>query len=108
MTKPEGQKPKTEGTHLMSVKPKKKNAKDSAAQRLRERYVRVVKIGDKWNAYLTIGVQFFSVVEQTSRERAQWFGRMLGIALGRLVEDEVNRRGAEGAETQPEGEGDGR
>ena len=44
-----------------------------------------MKIGDKWNTYLQIDHQGFCVVEQTSRHRAQWFGKMLAIALERML-----------------------
>jgi hypothetical protein len=44
-----------------------------------------VKIGEHWNTYLQIDQQGFCVVEQTTRDRAQWFGKMLAIALDRLV-----------------------
>lgn len=53
--------------------------------RLRRRYVRTVKIGDKWNTYLQIDHQGFCVVEQTCRQRAQWFGKMLAAALERML-----------------------
>lgn len=53
--------------------------------RLRRRYVRTVKIGDHWNTYLQIDHQGFCVVKQTTRERAQWFGKMLAVALDRLI-----------------------
>lgn len=53
--------------------------------RLRRRYTRVVKIGDKWNTYLQIDHQGFCVVEQTCRQRAQWFGKMLAVALERML-----------------------
>lgn len=53
--------------------------------RLRRRYTRVVKIGDKWNTYLQIDHQGFCVVEQTVRQRAQWYGKMLAISLARML-----------------------
>jgi hypothetical protein len=53
--------------------------------RIRRRYTRVVKIGDKWNTYLQIDHQGFCVVEQTCRHRAQWFGKMLAVALERML-----------------------
>lgn len=53
--------------------------------RLRRRYVRTVKMGDQWNTYLQIDHQGFCVVEQTTRARAQWFGKMLAIALDRML-----------------------
>jgi hypothetical protein len=52
---------------------------------MRKKCVRVVKIGDKWNTYLQIDHQGFCVVEQTTRQRAHWFGKMLAVALVRLV-----------------------
>lgn len=55
--------------------------------RLRRRYTRVVKMGDKWNTYLQIDHQGFCVVEQTCRHRAQWFGKMLAVALERMLAD---------------------
>ena len=64
--------------------------------RLRRRYTRVVKIGDQWNTYLQIDHQGFCVVEQTTRERAQWFGKMLAVALDRMLSANVRhepRRG---------------
>jgi len=54
---------------------------------MRKKCVRVVKIGDKWNTYLQIDHQGFCVVEQTTRQRANWFGKMLAVALVRLVQD---------------------
>ena len=53
--------------------------------RLRRRYVRTVKIGDKWNTYLQIDHQGFCVVEQTCRHRARWFGKNLAVALERML-----------------------
>lgn len=53
--------------------------------RLRRRYVRTVKIGDKWNTYLQIDHQGFCVVEQTCHHRARWFGKNLAIALERML-----------------------
>lgn len=53
--------------------------------RLRRRYTRVVKMGDYWNTYLQIDHQGFCVVEQTTRARAQWFGKMLAVALDRML-----------------------
>ena len=53
--------------------------------RLKKKYVRVKKIGDKWNTYLQIDHQGFTVVEQTTKKRAEWFGRMLAIALTRVI-----------------------
>ena len=56
-------------------------------RQLQNRYVRVVKIGDRWNTYLQIDHQGFCVVEQTSHQRARWFGKMLAIAIAVLRED---------------------
>jgi hypothetical protein len=57
-------------------------------KRLRKRYTRVVKIGDKWNTYQQIDHQGFKVVEQTTKRRAEWFADMLAIALQRLIQKE--------------------
>jgi len=47
--------------------------------------VRVVKMAEKWNTYLMIDHQSFSVCEQTTKKRAQWFGKMLAVSLQRLI-----------------------
>lgn len=52
-----------------------------------KKYVRVVKIEDKWNTYLQIDHQGFSVVEETTLKRARWFGKQLAIALERLLDN---------------------
>ncbi len=64
----------------------KKTADSAAAnvRRLRRKYVRVAKVDGKWNAYLQIDHQGFCVVEQTTKRRAEWFGKMLAIALARV------------------------
>jgi cysteinyl-tRNA synthetase len=53
-------------------------------RRMKEKYVRVKKMGDKWNTYLQVDHQGFSVVEQTTKKRAEFFGKMLAIALARV------------------------
>jgi hypothetical protein len=53
--------------------------------RMKKKYVRVRKMGDKWNTYLQIDHQGFSVVEQTTKKRAEFFGKMLAIALSRVT-----------------------
>ena len=58
--------------------------------RLRRRYVRTVKIADKWNTYLQIDHQGFCVVEQTDYHRARWFGKNLAVALERMLEAKDN------------------
>ena len=52
--------------------------------RMKKKYVQVKKMGDKWNTYLQIDHQGFSVVEQTTKKRAEFFGKMLAIALSRV------------------------
>ena len=88
--------------NFMPTKTKNTSAKRSASlvgyermvSRLRRRYTRVVKIGDQWNTYLQIDHQGFCVVEQTSRARAQWFGKMLAIALDRMLSANTELRNA--------------
>lgn len=58
-------------------------------ERLRRRYTRVVKIGDKWNCYLQVDHQGFCVVEQATRRRARWYAKMLAVALTRLRDDSM-------------------
>lgn len=60
---------------------------NQSISKLRRRYVRVVKIADKWNTYLQIDHQGFCVVERTDYRRAQYFGKMLAVALNRMIED---------------------
>ena len=52
---------------------------------VKEKYVRVVKINGKWNAYLQIDQQGFCVCEQTTKKRANWYADMLSVALERLM-----------------------
>jgi hypothetical protein len=66
----------------------KKNGAKNPERILRKRYVRVVKMGEEWCTYLQIDHQGFCVVSETSKRRAEWYGRMLGIALARMVERE--------------------
>jgi len=54
----------------------------------KKKYTRVVKTGDAWNTYLQIDQQGFCVVEQTTKRRAEWFARMLAIAIERMLHDE--------------------
>ncbi len=60
--------------------------------RFRRRYTRVVKIADKWNTYLQVGYQGFCVVEQTDKRRAQWYGKMLAVALGRMIKEQNDNK----------------
>ena len=60
----------------------------SKIAKLRRRYTRVVKIGDKWNGYIQIDHQGFSVVEQVTRKRARWFANNFAIAIERLIRQE--------------------
>jgi len=57
---------------------------DAIVRILKKKYVRTQKIGDKWNTYLQIDHQGFCVVEQTTKKRAEWFGKMLAVALSRV------------------------
>lgn len=80
-----------------SHKTRKGSSLQRMVSRLRRRYVRTVKIGDKWNTYLQIDHQGFCVVEQTSRHRAQWFGKMLAVALERMLAANAERSGGTSA-----------
>jgi hypothetical protein len=61
---------------------------EATIKRLQDKYTSVVKIGDKWNTYLQIDHKGFCVVEQTTKKRAQWFARMVAIALARVESNE--------------------
>ena len=52
---------------------------------IRQRYTRVVKIGERWNCYLKIDHQEFRVVEQATYRHAQRYGKMLSQALERMI-----------------------
>ena len=52
--------------------------------RMKKKYVRVHKIGNRWNTDLQIDHQGFTVVEQTTKKLAEFFGKMLAIALSRV------------------------
>lgn len=58
---------------------------------LESKYTRVVKISGKWNAYLQIDQQGFSVCEQTTKARAKWYAKMLAMALERLIKNETEK-----------------
>ena len=56
--------------------------------RLKKQYIRVIKMGDKYNCYLQIDHQGFNIVEETSKQRANWYAKMLAIALDRMISKE--------------------
>lgn len=62
----------------------KSSSESAIVRRLRKKYVRIEKIGRKWNTYLQIDHQGFCVVEQTTKKRAEFYGTMLAIALSRV------------------------
>lgn len=62
---------------------------DQQLQRIRRRYVKVVRRGEHWAALLEIDHQSFYVVENTTKSRAQWFAKMLTVALARMIEAET-------------------
>lgn len=59
--------------------------------RIQDKYVRIIKMCGKWNVYLQIDHQGFSIIHQTDKPHAEWFGAMLAIALERLVENEKDK-----------------
>ena len=65
--------------------------------RIQDKYVRIVKMCGKWNVYLQIDHQGFSIETQTTKRRAEWIGAMLGIALERLVRNESGKLAEESA-----------
>lgn len=75
----------TSGVDVRSSGENMETIDKSLVARMKNKYVRVKKIGDKWNTYLQIDHQGFSVVEQTTKERAEFFGNMLAIALSRVT-----------------------
>ena len=57
---------------------------------IKKRHTRVVKMGKQWNTYLQIDHQGFCVVENTTKKRADWYAKMLSIALERLIKNNTN------------------
>lgn len=53
-----------------------------------KKYTRIAKMGDKWNAYLVVGVQSFCVVEQVSKTKAGWYAKMLAFAIENIIKEE--------------------
>lgn len=62
-----------------------------AISAIQDKYVRIVKMCGKWNVYLQIDHQGFSIESQTTKKRAEWIGAMLAIALERLVRNERDK-----------------
>ena len=58
----------------------------------KSKYTRVVKMGDKWTAYLQIDHQGFTIVDNTSKNRANWYADMVAAALARLVDNETKEQ----------------
>jgi len=54
-----------------------------------KKYTRVVKIGDKWNTYMQVGVQGFCVCDKVSKKHADWYAKMLGIAIEAIILDKT-------------------
>jgi hypothetical protein len=52
-----------------------------------KRYCPIVKTGSAWNCYLAVGNQGFFVVKNTTRERARWFAKMLGLAIEEIIKE---------------------
>lgn len=66
--------------------PRKPRRLTPTESRLLRRYVVTRKFGAEWSTYLQIDHQGFCVVENRSRADALWYGRMLAIALARMIE----------------------
>lgn len=60
-------------------------------KRIAKDYVRVVQIADAWNTYVNIEFQSFCIVEQTTKERAIYFGEMMASALHNLLKIEKRK-----------------
>jgi len=72
------------------MKPSKKPPALAAnIRRIRKRYVRVAKMGDFWATYLQVDHQGFEIVSRKSKTNALWFGRMLSIALSRMIDQQA-------------------
>jgi hypothetical protein len=46
-------------------------------------------IGGKWSVIITVGVQSFRPVEDTTKERAKWYADMLAVAIENLIKEEA-------------------
>jgi hypothetical protein len=60
------------------------------ASEIEKKYTRIAKINNKWNCYLQIDHQGFCVVENRTKKEARWYGKMLSIALDRLIKTAKN------------------
>lgn len=55
------------------------------ASAIQAKYTRVVKIAGKWNCYLQIDHQGFCIADNRTKKEANWYAKMIGIALERFV-----------------------
>ena len=55
------------------------------ASEIEKTYIRIEKIDGKWSCVLQIDQQGFFVVEKSTKKRAAWYGKMLSIALERMI-----------------------
>lgn len=58
-------------------------------KRLRGKYTRIAMIGGKWSVIITIGVQSFRPVADTTKARAKWYADMLAVAIENLIKEEA-------------------
>ncbi len=66
----------------------KKQMKKTKAHILRNKYIKVVKVGNSWNTYLKIGCQKFLIREKENKIMALWYGKMLSKALETMIIEE--------------------
>lgn len=59
---------------------------------IRRRYTRIAKYGKVYAAYLQIGCQGFCVVDDTTKQRANWYRDELAAALENLLAQEKRLR----------------
>jgi hypothetical protein len=54
-----------------------------------KKYTRVVRMGTRWNTYLQVDNQGFCVCDQLSKRDAEWYAKMLSIAIEAIILDET-------------------
>lgn len=59
------------------------------AKAIQKEHTRIVKMGIGWNCYLQIDHQSFCIAERTTKKRAEYYSKMIGIALERFLENKT-------------------
>lgn len=55
--------------------------------KLRRRYIKIVKFGDGWSAYIRIGHQIFGIIDDCNRFHARWAADEAAKALAQVIDE---------------------